>query len=84
MNRLLASAIGFYNVFLAIIIIVVVGFWATASLHYMGLNGLLALLVGIVGGIFSAIAVCGTLALLVEIHRELTKIRTSFEAAERP
>ena len=68
MNKFLASAIGFANGLLA--------FFLIAG------GGLFGTLLGILGtfiGLFSAIAICGFMSVMIDIRNELATIRKSLE-----
>ena len=72
MNNLLASIVGFFNGFLALLFIIggaIIGI----SLDYQ-LNGMGLVLSLVVGGIL-AIVVCGVLAIFISMRNELIAIR---------
>jgi uncharacterized membrane protein len=83
MNRFLARSIGFYNSFLAVILVlggVVIG----AGLgQYSGRTGV-GVVLGLIVGIIVAVIVCGVLALFIEMRHELIKIRSSLESRTAP
>ena len=75
MNKLLASLMGVLNGFLALFFIA-----GGASLGvYLGQladNGALGLILGLVGGLFLAVMVCGVFAVFISIRSELIAIRS--------
>jgi hypothetical protein len=66
MNKFLANALSSVNAFIAVVIIVLPGIGAALA----GGNPL-AFIFGCLAGLFLAILICGTLALLINIKDEL-------------
>ena len=62
-NRLLAASIGVVNALLAIFLILIM---VAGSISMLGTG--LGIVVGLLGGAALAVAICGTLALLVNIR----------------
>ena len=62
-NRLLAASIGVVNALLAIFIILIM---VAGSISMLGTG--LGIVVGLLGGAALAVAICGTLAILVNIR----------------
>jgi hypothetical protein len=73
MNKLLAQALPFPNGLIAFVIIVIGTILGTVELHVLGL------VTGAILGFIVALIVCGLIALFIEMHNELVKIRTALE-----
>lgn len=69
MNKMLVEAVSMINALLAVLFI---GGGAIAGLGYAGGVGLI---VGLLAGFLVAVAVCGILAIFIEIRNELISIR---------
>lgn len=77
MNSFLANALGVANTVLAALLIL--GSMAVFG-NAVGMGGL-GIVVGLVVGLVLAVVVCGLLAILVEIRRELVRIREALAKA---
>ena len=73
MNRFLAGAVGVLNGAIAIILIVAGGVVGGAT------NNIFGFVLGITAGFIVALIACGLLALVIDMHSELTKIRMALE-----
>jgi hypothetical protein len=77
MNKFLADAIGTANAILAVLIVIGSAI-AAGNAGFRGFDPLQAA-GGLVAGAIVAVIVCGVLALLVEMRRELVEISTRLE-----
>jgi hypothetical protein len=73
-NQLLARAIGVLNALLAIILVIIGGFVGTDVLGHSG-----GAVIGAIAGFIVALVACGMVALVIEIHAELRRIRVVLE-----
>lgn len=73
MNKLLARGVAFLNELIAFVIIVVGTMLGTVELHVLGL------VTGAIFGFIVALIVTGLIALFIEMHDELIKIRRAPE-----
>ena len=77
MNHFLARAVAVSNGLIAIILIGLGGFVGLFSRSPLGL------ILGVIAGFIAALVFCGVLALAIQIHAELIKIRLALERAGR-
>ncbi len=78
MNKMLVEAVSMINALLAVLFI---GGGAIAGLDYAGGGGLF---VGLLVGFLVAVAVCGILAIFIEIRNELISIRLALGGSSKP
>jgi hypothetical protein len=76
-NHFLARAVAVLNGLIAIILIGVGAFVGVFSRNPLGL------ILGVMAGFIAALVLCGILALAIQIHAELIKIRVALERAGR-